>query len=215
MDYNSFAGDFSKTRQAPWKDWESFLPYLPPSFSALDLGCGNGRLYSFLKNYGLKHYLGVDLSTGLLSEARKKFPTLTFIQADMSLPLPIEEKFDALFAIASFHHLKPKEQLATLKQWKTYLRPGGQLFMTNWNLHQVRFWKEFLSSYLKGRPRWLHIPWKNQVERTYYAFTLRRLKYLLKKAGFTLNLHAYMKKGEKSSFLKGENLITIATYEKD
>lgn len=184
-DYNQIAREFSSTRNHSWKEFELFIPFLK-NVAVADLGCGNGRLLDFLTEHGIKDYTGVDQSAGLLKEAKAKHPKARFIEADISKPLKLEKK-EALFAIASFHHIPPRDQLATLKLWRAYLKKDGHLFMTNWNLFQRRF----LSSWLNPkRPSFfgLLIPWKNKVDRYYYAFTKGRLKRLLKKAGFEIVL---------------------------
>jgi ubiquinone/menaquinone biosynthesis C-methylase UbiE len=70
-DYNQIAEGFSETRQFPWKDFECFKAYYRPNFAVLDLGCGNGRLLTFLENEGFKSYLGLDQSAELLKQAKK------------------------------------------------------------------------------------------------------------------------------------------------
>jgi len=57
-----------------------------PTGNVLDLGCGTGL---FLEYRQPKGYVGIDISSGMLSVARAKFPDATFIQSDMAaLPLP-------------------------------------------------------------------------------------------------------------------------------
>lgn len=213
QDYETIAEDFSQTRQFPWKDFDCFLPYYKAHFSVLDLGCGNGRLLQFLKKYGYKSYLGVDQSPSLLNYARKAYPKEKFLLKDMTKPL--KEKFDALFSIASFHHLSPDQQLSTLKQWKQALKPGGFLFMTNWNLHAPRFWPLWLRSLLCPSYgfRGLLIPWQNQLRRYYFAFSRRRLNRLLQKAGFKVLVNDYVRNGETAKLFTGKNILTIARYE--
>ena len=45
------------------------------------------------------------------------------------------KNFDAIFFIASFHHLEDgTSRKAVLEKVKNLLKPGGKLLMTNWNL---------------------------------------------------------------------------------
>ena len=211
-DYNQIAEEFSGTRQFPWKDFELFKTYYRPNFSVLDLGCGNGRLLTFLKKEGYKTYLGIDQSGELLKQARKEHPGMNFVEADMSEVLSIKEKVDAVFAIASFHHLPRKDQLSTLKKWKKFLKPGGFIFMTNWNVHQRSFWPLLLRSILIPSYgfRGVLVPWQNKVLRFYFAFTKRRLDHLLKKTGFKVLLNEYTRDGESATIFSGKNILTIA-----
>lgn len=198
-DYDQIAKEFSDTRTRAWKEFEQFRPYLKDGQSIYDLGCGNGRLLKFLKEEGNFNYTGVDQSRGLLEQVRKQHPKAKFIEADISKKLDLK-KADLIFAIASFHHIPPRDQLATLKNWKKLLEEDGTLIMTNWNLFQRRFWKAWLNP---KRPSFygLLIPWKNKVMRYYYAFTHRKLNKLLKDAGYKL-MHIEC----------GMNILTIAKH---
>lgn len=211
QDYDRIAEEFSDTRQTNWSEFQSFLPYLKADMMVLDLGCGNGRLLGFLRDKSLHSYIGVDQSEKLLEEARRHLDAfadgmmgtakIRFVQADM-LQLPdFGGRFDASFMIASFHHLPPKDQLKCLKQLKTHLKPGGLLFMTNWNLWSLRFWKAWLRNVLWPNYgfRGLLIPWKHRVKRYYYAFRPKQLCALLEKAGYTVEFEQ-----------KGRNFVTIA-----
>lgn len=214
-DYDFIASSFSSTRQKEWKDFRVFIPYLRSSSSVLDMGCGNGRLFDFLKKHEITDYLGIDQSKELLKEAREFHPKQSFMEADMSGDLQLEKEFDVIFAIASFHHLPPKDQLKTLKAWKKHLKPGATLIMTNWNLHQVSFWLPLLKSFFLPRFgfRGVLVPWQDVLERYYFAFTKRRLKLLLKKAGFTVLVNDYIRDGESANLLSGKNILSIARNE--
>lgn len=199
-DYNQIAAEFSETRHFPWEEFDDFLTYYQANSKVLDLGCGNGRLLHFLAKHGYAYYLGVDQSEGLLEHAKKAHPKEDFLLADISKLSKLQDEFDALFAVASFHHLPRKEQLSTLLKWRSLLKPGGMLFMTNWNLFRSRFWRAWLKQLW---PRYglfmLEIPWAQRVNRVYFAFTIFRLNRLLKRAGFKVLLQK-----------KGKNIVTIA-----
>ena len=207
-DYNRIAEAFSETRQHVWKDFDRFLPYYAADFSVLDLGCGNGRLLKWLEEQGVADYLGVDQAEGMIEAARELHPGRDFEVADMAL-FETEVRFDAVFAMASFHHLGPKDQLDVLRRWRGLLKPGGYLFMTNWNLWQRRFWKLWPRSFMKLRQCAVLVPWKGTVERYYYAFTKRRLARLLKRAGFEVLEQDYVKNGNSVSLLAAANILTV------
>src|SRR6476659_9617637 len=94
--------DFSADRER-WLKRAAFfhsedLRYLrfliPEGLRVLELGCGTGHLLSALKpSFGL----GVDLSEGMIKQARRTYPHLTFEVADVedadfigSLPGPFD-----------------------------------------------------------------------------------------------------------------------------
>jgi len=54
------------------------------SGSILDVGCGNAEFFQFLKATGFDGaYHGIDVNSGLLKEAKKRFPECTFKQVDI------------------------------------------------------------------------------------------------------------------------------------
>lgn len=191
QDYDSIAEGFSESRQHAWPEFDVFSPYLKPNFEVLDLGCGNGRLLGFLRKQGVKSYVGVDQSEGLLAHARRQFPDGVFVEGDMAelsgLKLP-KARFDAIFMMASFHHLPQSDQLPVLEAVRERLKSGGFLFMTNWNLYRCSFWKEWLRMFFRRPFGWKGLPvlWQNRVERYYYAFSVRELRRLFREADFEL-----------------------------
>lgn len=210
-DYNQIAADFSSTRKRVWKDFERFTPFFDKKSSLLDLGCGNGRLLIYLDEVGYGAYQGVDQSEGLLEQAKQIHPKAKFMVADIAKLPKGNHEHDVVFAIASFHHLPPKDQLKALKRWKTHLKPGGHLIMTNWNLHQKRYQGALIKSlFSKYGFRGCLIPWKRQLDRYYYAFTLRRLRKLILAAGFSLVENEYVSDGKSSSIRSAKNILTIA-----
>lgn len=209
--YDSIAAEFSQTRNFPWKEFEVFNDFYREDFSVLDLGCGNGRLLLYLKKQGYKDYVGVDQSKELLKFAKKQFPLNTFRLGDISKQIKFQKKFDAVFFAASFHHIPPDLQLRTLKNAVSHLKKGGYIFMSNWNLHQRRFFLIFLRSILT--PGYENgafmIPWRNKLKRHYYRFTKKRLESLFRAAGLKVILNDYYSGSEKSGMFKGKNIITI------
>lgn len=206
-DYNQIANSFSSSRFAKWDEFDFFLNYYSKNSDVLDLGCGNGRLLDFLKKIGFKSYVGVDQSVRLLKIAKKKFPTYMFVEQDF-VALNLNNKFDAVFMIASFHHLPPAEQLNTLINLKKSMKIGSYLFMTNWNLHQPRYLYFLLRSLLFPiyGIRGVLVPWQNTLNRYYFSFTRKRLEKLLSNAGFSIIYNDYY----GGSFFSAKNIVTVA-----
>ncbi len=200
QDYNEIAEEFSKTRAHDWNEFDVFLSYLRPKMRVLDLGCGNARLLNFLDGWRMD-YTGFDQSEGLIHLARKKHQGQRLEVQDMADLPDLDEKWDVVFMIASFHHLPLVDQKKTLDWIREHLEPDGALLMTNWNLFQWRFWKAWLKSLFW--PKWgfkgLEIPWNHGVKRYYYAFTSQELRGLLQRSGF-----------EILEERNGRNFVTIA-----
>jgi ubiquinone/menaquinone biosynthesis C-methylase UbiE len=105
---------------------ERFFGMLKPGDSVLDAGCAAGRDTKLIAEAGFL-VAGVDLSEGLLKIARKTFPTLKFIQADIA-HLPFDDKsFDGIWASAVLHHFPKSEMPQVAAEFARVLRGGGVL----------------------------------------------------------------------------------------
>jgi ubiquinone/menaquinone biosynthesis C-methylase UbiE len=105
-----------------------FIGLLPKEATVLDVGCASGiDTGSFCINGN--QVVGIDLSRGLLEEARKRVPYATFLEMDMrSLVFP-DECVDAVWARASLLHLTLDDMAIALSQIRRVLKPGGVLFI--------------------------------------------------------------------------------------
>src|SRR3989338_3948346 len=79
--YDRAAEEFSASRARFWKELEYLLSYAEPGMKAIDIGCGNGRLYPMLAERDVD-YTGVDNSEGLLKEARALHPAANIVKSD-------------------------------------------------------------------------------------------------------------------------------------
>jgi len=212
--YNDIASDFSHTRVYPWQELQVFIPYIKDNFKILDLGCGNGRLLKSFTPLDKKiHYLGLDFSEELIDKAKTNHPGAKFIVADMLEADFNPDSFDMVFMIAAFHHIPTKrERLELLYKINRWLKPGGYLFMTNWNLWQRRYIKYALEKFW-SKHSWkdFFIPWRSDKDkvhwRYYHSFGIGELTWLLNKTHFELNpegvyktkynINAFVKKPKK------------------
>ena len=87
-DYNKISSDFHKTRKTDWKEFHLFLDFIKDHQAIADLGCGNGRLYNFLRKHRQIRYTGVDNSQKLLDIAKENFKS-NFIKGDL-IDIPLE-----------------------------------------------------------------------------------------------------------------------------
>jgi len=139
--YQTFAVNFSKTRQRLQPGVWQILEDVVPSANILDLGCGNGELARALAERSHRGiYIGLDFSVQLLAEASLSVPeTLdaTFLQADLSIPdwdkkIP-KTTFDIILAFAVLHHLPgPQLHRSVLAKIRDLLEPEGLFIHSEW-----------------------------------------------------------------------------------
>lgn len=102
----------------------AFAEQAGPLGPICDLGCGPGHVAAFLADAGAV-VEGVDLSSGMIAQARQRYPALAFRQGDMRA---LEVPDGALGGIAAFYsiiHLAPEELAPTFREWWRALRPAG------------------------------------------------------------------------------------------
>jgi SAM-dependent methyltransferase len=91
-----------------------------------DLGCGPGHVGRYLADRGVE-VVGVDLSPGMLDEARRRNPGMTFLEGDMrALPVP-DGSWAAIVCFYAIVHLAPEELPAAFAEFRRVLRPGGRV----------------------------------------------------------------------------------------
>ncbi|MFJ8358166.1 class I SAM-dependent DNA methyltransferase [Streptomyces sp. NPDC093984] len=93
-----------------------------------DLGCGPGRVTSYLDKLGLDAF-GVDLSPGMVAVARRAHPALRFEVGSMT-DLDIEDgSLAGALAWYSTVHTPPRELPVVFREFHRVLAPGGHLLM--------------------------------------------------------------------------------------
>ncbi len=222
--YQTFALQFSQTRQRLQPGVRRILESLPDAASILDLGCGNGELarHLFQKGFG-GAYAGLDFSTRLLAEARAKVPfesRAIFLQADLSQPGWAEGMpygpYDLILAFAVFHHL-PGEALRrqVLSTAHGRLAARGRLIHSEWQFlnsprlaARIQPWEMAGLSLEQVDAGDYLLDWRQGGSGLRYVhhFTLEELAGLAAEAGFTI-LDTFLSDGE------GHNLSLYQTWE--
>ncbi len=93
-----------------------------------DLGCGPGQVARYLHDHGIAA-CGLDLSPGMLDQARRLNPGIEFVQGNI-LALPVED--EAWAGIAAFYaivHFPPSDLLPAFQEMYRALQPGGWLLI--------------------------------------------------------------------------------------
>lgn len=94
-----------------------------------DLGCGPGQIARYLRDRGVNVF-GLDLSAGMLAQARRLNPGIPFVQGSM-LALGLgPETLDGIAAFYSIIHIPRSRVVAALKEMRRVLKAGGWLLIT-------------------------------------------------------------------------------------
>jgi SAM-dependent methyltransferase len=95
-----------------------------------DVGCGPGRITAHLADLGL-NASGIDLSSAMIAEARRRHPGIGFAVGSMTAGLDeaIADPVDGLVAWYSVIHVPPAEHRAVYAGFRRLLRPGGHLLL--------------------------------------------------------------------------------------
>lgn len=222
--YDGIAGHFSQTRQHQWEEVEYLIEHtVQPHQTLLDIGCGNGRVAQIAKKIKA-NYIGIDLSSEMITLARQHAPWGEFFVSDMQhLPLA-DQAVSHIIGVASFHHLPDTiSRLQALQEMNRVLQSGGNIMLLNWNLFQPRFWKLRLRSlamrlFYGKKELGLYdvlVPWRDakrniQAERYYHAFSKREIRRLVAMVpGLAIVDQHYEKNGMHVSQRHGYNLVTI------
>lgn len=219
-DYSLIAKEFSITRERIWNELNLLVEnYTKDNQNILDIGCGNGRLFSILKDKNI-NYLGVDNCKELIDIAKEKYKDYDNSKFEIKdlLGINFKREFDVVFVIAVLQHIpSEKLRLEALKKIKNALKPNGYLIMLNWNFFnktKKEYIKKQKNSNLDLDKNDLLIPWKatkdKVINRYYHAFTKEEIVDLLKRAGFEIEDIYYVKKGERSDVEGGYNICTVA-----
>lgn len=137
--YINVAESFSKTRSSYWSGWLSIKKYIKEKDRILDLGCGNGRFLSFLKdNFNNFTYLGLDNNEKLISIAKNiesekcKFENVDILNLENIQKL---EQYDVIVLFGVLHHIPSKKlRISFLKEVKAKLNENGLLIISFWDL---------------------------------------------------------------------------------
>lgn len=214
VDYNNIAKDFSKSRKnMKWEEIDYFISSYLSYFenkNFLDVWCGSGRLLEqFSNSFDIEkiNYLGIDLSSGMIDEAKLAYKNSDFLILDMTSIDKIQnKKFDFIFFIASFHHLQTmSERLEVLQKANNLLNKNWIIFMTNWYLNSSINDEKYKNDVIENSENEFWSVDYNiyfwEYARFYHCFSLIELNYLFKNNWFEII--------ENRAFETNKNFISI------
>jgi trans-aconitate methyltransferase len=115
---------YDKAHSYIWRYGEGALGILEaqPGERILDLGAGTGHLTQRIAEAGAT-VIGLDASADMVAEARRLYPDIDFIQADVS-DFHFNEPFDAVFSNAALHWVKRADE--AIQSISACLKRGGR-----------------------------------------------------------------------------------------
>ena len=134
-----------------------------------DMGCGPGHVARYLHEQGA-HVLGIDLSPGMIEEARKLNVGIEFRVGNMASLDVADESWGGIVAFYSIIHI-PATELATVfgEFWRV-LRPGGEVL---------------LAFHVGDEVRQIDTLWERQISLLDFVFYPReRIEDALREVGF-------------------------------
>lgn len=149
------------------------LPQPPQIPRVLDAGCGTGRMIDHLSSLGRPlDLVGVDLSPGMIAEARASHPSLQIDEGTLS-DLPYDDgSFDGVLAWYSIIHTPPHALAPVFAELRRVLRSGGRV----------------LAGYQAGTGhRWLDRPYGHDVVLQAFLHQTPCVETALQAAGFTID----------------------------
>lgn len=91
--------------------------------SVLDVGAGQGVLYSILKNKHVGRYVAMDISENMLTELNKAYPEVETICGDFDKDFEMNEEFDYIIIFNSIPHFEDLETV--FSNAMKHLKDGG------------------------------------------------------------------------------------------
>jgi SAM-dependent methyltransferase len=121
-----------------------FIQQHCPGGTALDVGCGTGRLAGRLADAGYK-VSGVDPSDGMLAVLRAQRPEI-YAERASGTALPFaDDTFDVVFSVAVMHHIAAADAVRrTLSEMVRVARPSGRIVIWDHNPWNP-YWKSLMA----------------------------------------------------------------------
>jgi len=93
--------------------------------SAIDIGCGGGRVAQSMVAQGIDDVWGLDPSPYLLKQAHEAVPDVKFVQGSAERIPFSDERFGGIGICFLLHEIPPKYASQALREFHRVLKPGG------------------------------------------------------------------------------------------
>lgn len=197
--YDLLAPKFEVT---PFRTPDAVLDAVAPAIggpasigSALDVCCGTGAAMRTLRPLCTERVVGVDLSRGMLDEARRRLveapgtAAVELIRAD-ALALPFEAEFDVVTCFGAFGHFAEGDEPRLVESIARALKPRGRFVFVTMVPPSRLSSAWWLAKGFNGAMRVRNALVSPPFVMYYLTFLLPRAAGLLADAGFRIEVYA-------------------------
>jgi ubiquinone/menaquinone biosynthesis C-methylase UbiE len=126
------------------------LAAIAPTDDVLEIGCGAGRVGRYLAP-ACRHWTGGDVSPNMLhfaAEALADLPNVSTVALNgYDLTGVADRSQDVVYCTGVFMHLDEWERFRYVLDARRVLRPGGRLYVDNFNLLEDEGWALFMEHF--------------------------------------------------------------------
>lgn len=120
---------------------------IEPTARVLELGCGTGGFTRLLAQR-TAHVTSVDASANMMTRARRRAPSATFVESDITAYRASKGAFDIVWCAFVLHELDRDARAAALAVAHDALAPSGQLVVVEHALPSSGFWPRVMSRFV-------------------------------------------------------------------
>ena len=86
------------------------LAFIPRKSTIVEVGCSSGNFAELIKDTEHR-YIGVDIQSDKINEARKKLPEMNFVNCDITKNLYIVERASTFISFQCLEHIKDDKKV--------------------------------------------------------------------------------------------------------
>ena len=137
--YERIGQTYDETRKADPEITNQLLTLLNPSPEGryLDIGCGSGNYTQalFMRSVLVE---GIDISSTMLTKARKKYPYMAFHQGDATELAFVDQAYDGAICVMATHHIG--DYAKAFDEIYRILKPGRFVIFTVTQEQMTNYW---------------------------------------------------------------------------
>ncbi len=129
---------------------EAVIDSCPLGGTILDAPCGTGRCFELVLGAG-RNVVGIDQSTGMLAQARDKYPKVVLRRLRLE-ELDFDHEFHAAMCVDAMEYVPPEAWPVVLGNLHRAIRPGGLVYLTVEQIDQEEVADVFAEARAAGAP---------------------------------------------------------------